>query len=160
MIAKSDQKPKSKFEMNERYIPKYVIDWRKRGLPKNIKNKSISCNTFLINTIYTCFNDFMAITWNITHFFNLLLPCAWFNGVIFKVPNICKAGKNLKGRLDLILSPSLSVKIQIMGGKVCLRCKGKKFWKKSCYNHPAMFFHYTSSKLFPHNLNFHWKWRW
>ena len=33
--------------------------------------------------------------------------------------------KILKGSLDLILSPSPSVKIQIMGGKVCLRCKGK-----------------------------------
>ena len=29
----------------------------------------------------------------------------------------------LKGNLDLIPSPS--VKIKIMGGKVCLRCKGK-----------------------------------
>ena len=27
--------------------------------------------------------------------------------------------------MDLIPSPSPSVKIQIMGGKVCLRCKGK-----------------------------------
>jgi hypothetical protein len=31
----------------------------------------------------------------------------------------------LKGRLDSILSHSPSVKIRIMGGKVCLRCKGK-----------------------------------
>ena len=36
-----------------------------------------------------------------------------------KVENI------LKGNLDLIQSPSPSVKIQIMGGKVCLRCRGK-----------------------------------
>ena len=34
-----------------------------------------------------------------------------------------KVEKILKGNLDLIPSPS--VKIQIMGGKVCLRCKGK-----------------------------------
>ena len=34
-----------------------------------------------------------------------------------------KVEKILEGNLDLILSPS--VKIQIMGGKVCLRCKGK-----------------------------------
>ena len=34
-----------------------------------------------------------------------------------------KVEKNLKGSLDLIPSPS--VKIQIMGGKVSLRCKGK-----------------------------------
>ena len=38
---------------------------------------------------------------------------------IGKVENI------LKGSLDSIPSPSPSVKIQIMGGKVCLRCKGK-----------------------------------
>ena len=39
----------------------------------------------------------------------------------FKVENI------LKGILDSIPSPSPSEKIQIMGGKVCLRCKGKTF---------------------------------
>ena len=33
--------------------------------------------------------------------------------------------KILEGSLDLIPSPSPSVKIQIMVGKVCLRCKGK-----------------------------------
>ena len=33
--------------------------------------------------------------------------------------------KFLKGSLDLIPSPPPSVKIQIMGGKICLRCKGK-----------------------------------
>ena len=38
---------------------------------------------------------------------------------IIKVENI------LKGSLDLIPSPSPEVKIQIMSGKVCLRCKGK-----------------------------------
>ena len=36
-----------------------------------------------------------------------------------KVENI------LKGTLDSIPSPSTTVKIQIMGGKVCLRCKDK-----------------------------------
>ena len=36
-----------------------------------------------------------------------------------------KAEKILKGSLDWIPSPSHSLKIQIMGGKVCLRCKGK-----------------------------------
>jgi hypothetical protein len=30
-----------------------------------------------------------------------------------------------KGSQDSILSPSPSVKIQIMGGKNCFRCKGK-----------------------------------
>ena len=36
-----------------------------------------------------------------------------------------KVEKILKGSLDSILSPPPSVKIQIMGRKVCLRCKGK-----------------------------------
>ena len=43
-----------------------------------------------------------------------------YNGLI-KEENI------LKGRLDSIPSLTPSVKIQIMGGKVCLRCKGKTF---------------------------------
>ena len=38
-----------------------------------------------------------------------------------------KVEKILKGSLDSIPSPSPTVKIQIMGGKVCLRCKGKTF---------------------------------
>ena len=38
---------------------------------------------------------------------------------------VSKIEKILKGSLDSIRSPSLSVKIQIMDGKVCLRCKGK-----------------------------------
>ena len=35
----------------------------------------------------------------------------------------CKVKKILKGSMDLISSPSPSVKIQIMGGKDCLRLK-------------------------------------
>ena len=43
---------------------------------------------------------------------------------------VCKEGtlkleNVLKGSLDLIPSPSPSVKIQVVGGKVCLRFKGK-----------------------------------
>ena len=38
---------------------------------------------------------------------------------MYKVENV------LKGSLDSIPLPSPSVKIQIMGEKVCLRCKGK-----------------------------------
>jgi hypothetical protein len=38
---------------------------------------------------------------------------------------VLKVEKILKGSLDLILRPSTSVKVQIMGGKVWLRCKGK-----------------------------------
>ena len=36
-----------------------------------------------------------------------------------------KVEKILKGSLDSITSPLTSVKIQIMGGKICLMCKGK-----------------------------------
>ena len=63
---------------------------------------------------------------------------------------VCKVEKNLKGSLDLILSPS--VKIQIMRRTVCLKCKGKTllavgFWIwKVCWQRPAMFCLYTSSK--------------
>ena len=39
--------------------------------------------------------------------------------------NLNKVENILKGSLDSIPSPPPSVKIQIMGGKVCLRCKGK-----------------------------------
>ena len=38
---------------------------------------------------------------------------------------IDKVERILKGSLDLIPSPSPSVKIQLIGRKVCLRCKGK-----------------------------------
>ena len=65
----------------------------------------------------------------------------------FKVENISK------GSLDSIPLPSPSVKIQIMGWKICLRCKGKtllgvvhKLLKtKSLLTTPRMFCLYTSS---------------
>ena len=63
-----------------------------------------------------------------------------------------KVEKILKGSLDLIPSPS--VKIQIMGGRVCLMCKGKtllgvvnKLLKTKKLLHPAMFCLITSSKV-------------
>ena len=59
-----------------------------------------------------------------------------------------KVGKILKGNLDLIPSPSFSVKIQSMGGKVCLRCKGKTLLG------PAMFCLITSSKLSRQKIKF------
>ena len=42
-----------------------------------------------------------------------------------KAPLPGKVETILKGSLDLIPSPSTSMKIQIMGGKVCLKHKGK-----------------------------------
>ena len=48
-----------------------------------------------------------------------------------------KVKKILKGRLGSISSPSSSMKIQIMGGKVCLRLKAKHCWAQraeaGCY---------------------------
>ena len=55
----------------------------------------------------------------------------------------CKVEKILKGSLDSIPSPSLSVKIQIMGGKVGLTCKSKTLLgfvnKLFSWQRPAMF---------------------
>ena len=53
-----------------------------------------------------------------------------------------------KGSLDLIPSPSPSVKIQFMGGKVCLRCKGKPL-----LGVVNKLFVFKSFALFPH-INF------
>ena len=58
----------------------------------------------------------------------------WF--LQFLISN--KVEKILKGSLDLIPSPSPSVTIQIMGGKVCLRCKhywalSTNFWKQEVF---------------------------
>ena len=73
--------------------------------------------------------------------------------MILKVENI------LKDSLDSIPSPSPSMKIKIMGGKVCLRCKGKvccqqTFLKaKSLLTSPSNVFPQVN---FPTNdLNFH-----
>ena len=74
-----------------------------------------------------------------------------------------KVEKILKGSLDSISSPSLSVKIQIMGWKVCLRCKGKYFWalsKKPFQNkkfvvYAQQCFAFTHQALQAHNLNFY-----
>ena len=62
---------------------------------------------------------------------------------------LCKAETILKSILNLFSSPSPSLIIQIMDGKVCLRCEGKallgvvnKLLKKR-----SLFCLYTSSKL-------------
>ena len=68
-----------------------------------------------------------------------------------------KVEKALKGSLDLITSPSPSVKIQIMGGKVFLRCKGKlllgivnKLLKtKSLLTMPSNVLHLHLKQTFP-----------
>ena len=66
-----------------------------------------------------------------------------------------KVGKILKGSLDSIPSPS--VKIQIMGGKVCLRCKGKTLLlKKKFVDITQQCLALLPQVNFPtNNLNFH-----
>ena len=61
------------------------------------------------------------------HYFKLYFDMAsYLEREVSFAPNwIDKVEKISKGSLDLIPSPSPSVKIQIMGGKICLRCKGK-----------------------------------
>ena len=61
----------------------------------------------------------------------------------------------MKGILDSIPSPSPSVKIRIMGRKVCLRCKGKTLdITQQCL---ALL---PQLKFPANNLIFHWSWRW
>ena len=81
------------------------------------------------------------------------------------IVSFIKVKKILKGSLGLIQSPSSSVKIQIMDGKVCLRCKGKtllgivnKLLKtKSLLKSPSnVLLYYFSAN----NLNLYWRWRW
>ena len=81
-----------------------------------------------------------------------------------KIHNI-KVEKILKGSLDSISSPLHSVKIQIVGRKVCLRCKGKillgivnKLLKTNTFvditQQCFALLPYLST-LSRHNLNFH-----
>ena len=80
-----------------------------------------------------------------------------------------KVEKILKGSLNSIPSPSPSMKIQIMGRKVCFMCKGKtllgivnKLLKnKKFVNITQQYFALLPHLNFPaNNLNFHWRWRW
>ena len=72
-----------------------------------------------------------------------------------------KVEKILKGSLYLISSPCPSLKIQIMGSKVCLWCKGKillgivnKFENKKCDGITQQCFAFLSQVNFPtNNLN-------
>jgi len=69
-----------------------------------------------LEAVATCLKNVMGLA--LVHFQKYWLLSRALN-LSFKVENI------LKGSLISIPSPSPSVKIQIVGGKVCLRCKGK-----------------------------------
>ena len=62
---------------------------------------------------------FIVENWTIFSKKNLLRVLDQTIYLAFKVETM------LKGSLDLVLSPSPSVKIQIISRKVCFRCKGK-----------------------------------
>ena len=66
-------------------------------------------------TNYIRYNVHACQSW----YYDFEIRAAFSNIFVWKVEKI------LNGRLDLIPSPLSSVKTQIMGGKVCLRCKGK-----------------------------------
>jgi hypothetical protein len=65
-----------------------------------------------------------------------------FFATIFQRKKIKKVENILKSSLGSFLSPSPSVKIQIMEWKVCLRCKGKLLLMST------MFYLVVSSKIF------------
>ena len=90
-------------------------------LKKAINFRSFRLNLKYISSLYLCnkivkrsVSAFALSSWTI--FVGFL-----FIDEIWKL----KVEKILKGSLYLIQSPSPSVKIQIMGRKSCLRCKGK-----------------------------------
>ena len=81
------------------------------------------------------------------------------------IPKPSIKGENvLKGSLDLITSPSPSLKIQIIGRKLYLRQNIVRWCQQTfCFqkfvDNTQQYFAFTSEANFPaHNLNFHWRW--
>ena len=109
---------------------------------------SKSNNYVVPNIMYTYY---IIPTYIYEYVFFLLLMSPIFVNFVIKVE------KNLKGSLDSIPSPSLSVKIQIMGGKFCLRCKGKTLLgvvtkllnTKSLLTSPSNVLAYSLKETFP-----------
>ena len=74
---------------------------------------------FLISPSYTRSSDFSFSNWESGE---ILASVNFILGLDLRT---YKVEKILKGSLDSIPSPTPSVRIQIMSGKVFLRCKGK-----------------------------------
>ena len=94
------------------------------GLVRNVTVTPLAQNQLFVMNIVVNANvrktlSDVDVTNVLQHFMVLDKMVAHVSFVMIKVENI------LTGKLDSIPSPSQSVKIQIMGGKVCLRCKGK-----------------------------------
>ena len=85
--------------------------------------------TFIVCLIYKYKKQHMIVLFNCSYLkyflVNVLYATVQCETFSFKSPCNIKVENILKGSLDSIPSPSHSVKIQIMSGKVCLRCKGK-----------------------------------
>ena len=77
------------------------------------KNQSSFIELQKILTMISCHRQYSLHR----KFLRSMLRNMWWYAMAFKVENILKC--------SLDLTPSPSVKIQIMGGKVCLRLKGK-----------------------------------
>ena len=85
--------------------------------------------TFIVGLIYKYKKKHMLVLFNCSYLkyflVNVLYATVQCETFSFKSPCNIKVENILKGGLDSIPSHSISVKIQIMSGKVCLRCKGK-----------------------------------
>ena len=91
--------------------------WQEMSL--TIFKKDIgSIHLIWFQNLRNCFLELKA-DFNFCYCYRFEKPYFVLFEIFVKVENI------LKGSLDAIPSPSTSVTIQIMGGKVCLRCKGK-----------------------------------
>ena len=121
-----------------------ALHWTTCGVLASLFKRLSSVSAFLAASTVT-----MTAFWD-------FYPKSFFQQISFlgKVENI------LKGSLDSISSPSL--KIQIMGGKVCWRCKGitgccqQTFECKKFVDNAQQCFAFTYQANFPiHNLNFH-----
>ena len=131
------------------FIPVFLSHYAPRTLKKCILLKlSIS---WLLNSLE--YNGVGRLVWN----------CSLPNHHSIRNINLSihsffiKLEKILKGSLHSIPSPSPSVKIQIMGRKVCFRCNGKTLL--GVVTHQC--FTLLPQVDFPgNNLNFHWRWRW
>ena len=108
-----------------RYIPQFSLlltpTWE--NLHINNHQELFSLDSLLGKYISTSNSRQTAkhVTMEPKSFWNRNHDCHTFLPDFFSI----KVEKILKGSLESIPSPSPSVKIQIMGEKVCLRCKGK-----------------------------------
>ena len=96
--------------------------------------QGILCDTGIPRTFYgenICSVEKVHQNLNVSYIMQLLrLICGEMNQ---KILSYFKAEKIINSCLNSIPSPSPSMKIQIMGGKVRLRCKGKTFlFSKVC----------------------------